>query len=390
MSYLKPIIISMCFLFLSLHAIEPTENQQSWSGKAREKLSQVKFLNEIMVFEAVIPLEQNDQVFFDFPTLAMMFGCGYFVSDDSGSTLYRYHADGAFDRVVTRRGHGPGEISYLMFGARIFDNQLAFYDIYKKEIKVFTAAGLFAWKTNLEKHYKGESPIIMTGEAFAWPEPDQLIFSNTFIRDQPEAQAVRFHVLWENNQKIKQLTIERVLSHRNTTHEKKFGTPCLYDLRRVGDKYWLGSQEFSQITMLNPDTPRITKPTNVRLPDALTPALYEGVSIRDSKTLSRLINMNGTIHDILPLGKIVLVKVGALGYVPFDQTGQQLLERRLLLKWANLRDAHNGLILATTDHRKAKILAERAGVPLPEPIGNVAVEDDSPYLVLMRLKPEFR
>lgn len=210
------------------------------------------------------------------------------------------------------------------------------------------------------------------------------------IPNNPKAQAVLFNVGWGSDHQITKLTLAKTLSERNLEHEKKFGSSVVYELAQVGDSFWLGSPEFSQITFLDLNAANITKPTPVRLHDALTPEPYENVTISDSKSLFRLNNINGTIHDILPLGKIILVKVGARGYVPFDRNGRQLLERRLLLKWALLRDAHNGVILTVTNRRKAQLLAKQAGEPLPDPIGNIGEEDTYPYLVLMRLKPEFR
>lgn len=387
--------ISFFLLNYSLiHATKPSNITNPQKSNSQDiiskKLSDAKFFNDLFIYEIAIPLEQNSLALFDSPTLALISENGYFIADDNGKMIYRYHLDGSFDRIVARRGQGPGEISNVSFGTRIFDNHLAFYDLHKKQIKVFSSNGDFTQEVNLERKNNGTTSILTIGEAFAWPVPNQIIFSNTYVHNRPEAQSALFQVSWNQKSEISGVSFDRVLSHRNVAHEKKFGTSNIYTLAKVGEKYWLGSPEFSQFTILDPRKHHISTPTKVQLSDALTPALYEDVSVSDTETLFRLVNMNGTIHDILPLGKIVLVKVGARGYVPFDQDGQQLLERRLLLKWANVRDAHQDMILTITDHRKATALAKQAGEPLSEPPGNVEVDDDYPYLVLMRLKPEFR
>lgn len=83
-----------------------------------------------MYFETAIPLEQNDQAIFDTPNCALISESGYFVSDDQGKALFRYHLDGTFDRLVTQKGSGPYEMNNSLSCTRIFGNQLALYNFF--------------------------------------------------------------------------------------------------------------------------------------------------------------------------------------------------------------------------------------------------------------------
>lgn len=353
-----------------------------------QHLANIKFDDQLLDFEVAFPLEQTEQALFQLPKVCLLTDNALFVSDDDGKTLFRYHLDGSLDKVVARQGEGPGELGRLAYATRIFANQVAFWDLTRTTIIVFSDQGDYRWEYDFRRSGLISGKAYPAPAAFAWPQKEHLILANIHVQDHADIGAASLRVVWQEDT-IQRIEINQYLSHRNLKHEQKYGAAVVTQLAKVGDYYWLGSAHFSQITRLNPATQHHIAPTtSIHFPDALTPELYQNISSDDRRALFRLHNFNGSIHGLAVFPELVLVKVGALGYVPFDDHGNQLLNRKITSRVTGLRDSHQGTALFITHRRNLSLLREKSNIPIPG--ANLDDGDeDQPVAILARLKPAF-
>lgn len=356
--------------------------------KSSQNLNTVKFDDQLLDFEIAFPLEQTEQALFQLPKVCLMTDDALFLSDDDGKTLFRYHLDGSLDKVVTHQGEGPGEVGRLAYATRIFDNQVAFWDLARSTILVFSAQGDYLWEYDFRRAGLISGKAYPAPAAFAWPEKQRLILGNIHIQGREDIGAASLRVVWQENT-IQRIELDQYLSRRNQKHEQQFGSTVVTQLTEVADHYWLGSADFSQITLLNPTSTGPAPTTKILFPDALTPEHYQKLDPDNRRALFRLRNLNGSIHGFAVFPELVLVKVGALGYVPFDVTGKQLLNRKIMSRVTGLRDTYNGTALFITHRRNVNLLRKKSKIPIPnDNLGDG--DEDQPVAILARLKPAFQ
>lgn len=357
---------------------------------AQHSLNEAKSFFDILDFEIVFPLEQTEEAFFDLPKVALMVESGYFFSNDQGSEIYRYHHDGSFDRTIARKGTGPGEIHKVSFAARIHNNKIGFWDLYKGSILVFDYDGTFEYELDI-KNKLSPFRMIATGASFAWPEENILILGNVTASDQPNIQVVSLILERDDKNNINIARMDRVLCVKETNHDLELGSKINSILTQVGPRFWLGNEYVSSFALLDPANQE--NPATFRMiqfPEALTPEDYETLDPNDRRARFRLINLKGTVFNIMPLDPFVFVQVGALGFVPFDQSGNQLAEKRIKCHVSALADTYKDTALFVTTRKGIQKLETHFHFELFEESPYDIGDDDQPYLVRRRLKEKFR
>nr|WP_243435864.1 6-bladed beta-propeller [Acanthopleuribacter pedis] len=354
-----------------------------------DALSEVRFFDQLLDFHTAIPLEQNDVALFENASLLKSVPDGYFLTNDKGDELYRYHLDGTFDKVVARKGEGPGEISQLSYATLIFDNQIAFWDVYRHSIFVFSLDGTHRFTLNFRTKQLTGLNWLPSGEAFYWNTREEIIFSNIQVRDNEAAQSARVQVIWGDDHRVERLELIQVLGERNLEYERKFSRSGIRHFERVGQVDWLGSPYFSSITLLDYHLNQ-AKEIAIQVPEPLTMKDYEGLTFDDRRKIHYLINYNGTIHGIIPHPKFVFVKVGFRGYVPFSRDGRQLLKRRLYTRITRYQDFNGEALVYTSSKQMVTKIEEWTHQPLLSAEDRLIADEDHPFLVLASLRDQPR
>ncbi len=375
------------FCFQLTNQNQDREARPSQSKYDMIALDKARFLHELLQFEAALPLEQNDEALFDHPKLAVQTLSGYFIANDDGSELYRYHLNGSLDKVVARKGEGPGELGSLQFGTRIYGDQVGFWDIYKNQIVVFSESGDYQFSLSFLNPALTKGSWHPSGVAFDWSKPEQLTFGNILVRDDPEIRSGIAEVYRDERGQVTFLKLVATFGKRDLAHEAKFMPSSVYNFALIGETFWLGSPEFSTLHCYNLSTNKLDV-IPVSVPEPLTTIEYEGVDPSDRKKLHWLTNYNGFIHKIIPHPEMVFVKVGVRGYVPFSPDGKQLLKKRLMSGLSGYQDTYNGTILFTASKRNFSQIESRTGVALIDQKRDMVYDEDHPYVVLARLKLE--
>ncbi|CAM2007451.1 hypothetical protein APED_12350 [Acanthopleuribacter pedis] len=366
------------------------QTEPASTRKGSQLFSDVTSFIDILEFEDVFPLEQNDHAMFEAPNTVVMTHSGFLMTNDRGTKILRYHRDGGFDRTVAPNGSGPGEVQRIAFGTRIFDNRVAFWDLYKGAILVFEPDGTFVFDLNINAKLNPHQ-MNATGASFAWPEPDTLILGNVTSQKQPDIQAVALKVDWDTPKRVRGVALDRVLSLKDTNHEAIFGSKINTTLTQVGDHFWLGSAHFSSFARLNPyEKGKPTPYQAIKFPQALTPKDYEAIEPTDHKARFTLINSKGTIFNIMAFDHLVFVQVGVMGFVPFDTSGRQLENQRIICRISRLVDTYQGLVMFVTPRKNIGNLERLFKVNLFEDSPHDLGDDDQPYVVLMRLRKKFQ
>ncbi len=357
---------------------------------SQNPFNEAKSFFDIFEFEIVFPLEPTEEAFFDLPKVALMVESGYFFSNDQGSEIYRYHQDGSFDRTIARKGTGPGEIHKVSFAARIYNNKIGFWDLYKGSILVFHSDGTFEYELDI-KDKLSPFRMIATGASFAWPEEETLILGNVTALDQPNIQALSLKLKRDDKNNISIARIDKVLCVKETNYDLELGSKINSTLTQVGPRFWLGNEYVSSFALLDPAKQgNPAKFRMIQFPEALTPEDYETLDPNDRRARFRLINLKGTVFNIMPLDPFVFVQVGALGFVPFDQSGNQLAEKRIKCHVSALADTYKDTALFVTTRKGIQKLEIHFNFELFEESPYDIGDDDQPYLVRMRLKEKFR
>ncbi len=345
----------------------------------------------ILEIEIAFPLEQTDIALFDNPFVIVMTDSGYFLTNDQGTQILKYFPDGSFDRIIARRGVGPGEIQRITFGTRIYNQKIAFWDSIKGSVYIFNQEGDFERELNLanllRKHRA--TPI---GPAFAWPTEETFILSNAKLLDQPRVQAIVLNLKRNKKDNHFEASIRHSLSFREVDHENKFGIKACTVLSQVESRFWIGSPYFSSFTILNPHKPQasVLAQKKILFPEALTLKDFQDVTSDDTKTRFKLNNFKGSVFSIMPMESLVFVQVGALGFVPFDKDGHQLAEKRFVSPLTGLRDTHKGTAVFVTFRENIAKLERLLNVSLFEESPYDIGDGDQPYIVLMRLREKFK
>lgn len=152
------------------------------------RFENIKFFSDLFEYHTAIPLELTDRVVFDKPKILKKVNNGFFLTNDKGDELYRYHLDGTFDRTVAVKGSGPGEIGLLAYGTRIFDQQIAFWDLFQHSLHVFSEQGNWQFSLNFYNQELTDGTWLPTGVAFKWPSPETLVFSNISVKSRHDVQ----------------------------------------------------------------------------------------------------------------------------------------------------------------------------------------------------------
>lgn len=382
------LISGMGFLWFQL----TQHNQDVRETHDREKnvqklLENARYFHDLLDFDMAVPLEQNDIAVFDSARCAVQTRSGFFITDDDGKELYRYHLDGSFDRVLAVKGDGPGELGSLQFGTRMYDNQVGFWDLYKSQIIVFSEEGEYQFSLGFFNPNITRGAWMSPGVAFDWPTPDKLILSNILVRDQPEVQSGVTRVHRDDRGNVTLLELEQPFGLRDLEYESKFLSSVAYNFALVGDAYWFGSTAFSAVSYYNVSENHLER-LPVSVPDPLTERDYKELNQSDRKKLHWLRNYNGFIHEMIPHPEMVFVKVGIRGYVPFSPDGHQLLDRRLIGTFSSYKGIYNGTLLFISSKKNVGFVEKKTGVPIIDKKSNMAYDEDHPYVVLARLKLE--
>ncbi|CAM2009946.1 hypothetical protein [Acanthopleuribacter pedis] len=379
-------LIYLCFQLLARQSTKPVAspapNQQT------QKLEELKFFSQLFHFDTTFPLEQRPEILFERAKCAILNSSSIFLTNDSGDELYRYHLDGTFDRVIAIKGEGPGEINRLEYATKIFGNQVAFWDLFRGQIIVFNDKGNHQFSLNVDNPSLTDGAWLPRPAAFHWETAEEIVFSNLQIRDRPNIRSGKAHVVWNEEGKITRLDLKEPIGSRNLEHENKYAPSSIYDLHKIGTKYWVGSPEFSSLQIYD----FVTLTENIipiRVPDPLTQEHYDNLDLSDKKARRWLINYHGYVQEIISLPELQLVKVGMRGYVPFSNDGEQLLERRLISGLSGFKDVHNGTILFITSKRNLRFLENKHSIVLIKDPSHASLDDDHPFGLLARLKPEY-
>ncbi len=347
----------------------------------------VKRLSEIFEFQVAFTVEQNEHVVFDMPRFVLMTENGYFLSDEQGQSLMRYHADGSFDRMVAVKGEGPQEVQRLSFAARMFDGQVGVFDHIRSRILVFSEAGDYRCALDLRYLRLQNHAAHVVGSAFAWPRRDALFLGNVIVNGQPDTQAAWTRVKWASSERVQSLTPTQWVAGRPRALEAQFGSGVSDQLVLVDDQVWLGH-------LYLPHFERVAKgktsTTQIRVPNALTEEDYQGLDLRDHRRLMEMTNAKGTIHGMLVFNRFVLVKVGVLGWVPFDHKGRQLAPRRIRSRIVRFADSQGDIALVAARQVDMRIWKDLYGESFALADAQVPPDPDQPMLVLLRLKAAYR
>ncbi|WP_243435763.1 hypothetical protein [Acanthopleuribacter pedis] len=198
-----------------------------------------------------------------------------------------------------------------------------------------------------------------------------------------------YQVSWTSDGEIERIQFDTMLCYRERHPEQKYGDGTADHLVQVGETFWLGSPDFSRLTFLSPTEPSKVV-YDIQVPDPLTPALYDQVDWSNRRNRFELFNKNGMVHDIQTFSNLILVKVGALGYVPFDPDGTQLAEHRIRANMSTLKDVYEETGLFITNRKYVLFLEEHIGRTIRIPSDYDREDEEQPFVVLTRLKPDFR
>lgn len=344
----------------------------------------------ILKIETIHPLEQTKDAIFDNPFVIVMTDSGYFITDDQHTRIYKYFPDGTFDRIVAKKGDGPGEIQRVYFGTRIYDQKIAFWDSIKNSVYVYNQEGDFERELSLGQELR-KHRTIPVGPAFAWPTKETFILSNALLLDQPKAQAISLNLEWDEEDNITKISIGHTLNFREVDHEHKFGAKSHTVLTQVGSRFWIGSPYFSNFTIFDTHKPQDSLVSQkILFPEALTPKDFKDVSFDDKKTRFRLNNLKGSGFNIIPFGSLVFVQVGALGFVPFDKNGHQIFEKRFASPLTGLRDTYKETAVFISSRKGLEKIERLLKINLLEESPHDTGDEDQPYIVLMRLREKFK
>lgn len=82
---------------------------------------------------------------------------GFYVADQQHRDIRAYSANGAFERVVSRAGRGPGEVGYVSRLQLLAGDSLAFVDANNRRVSVFGPDGQFARQVMFPRFEDGSS-----------------------------------------------------------------------------------------------------------------------------------------------------------------------------------------------------------------------------------------
>lgn len=82
---------------------------------------------------------------------------GFYVADQQHRDIRAYAANGAFERVVSRAGRGPGEVGYVSRLQLLAGDSLAFVDANNRRVSVFGPDGQFARQVMFPRFEDGSS-----------------------------------------------------------------------------------------------------------------------------------------------------------------------------------------------------------------------------------------
>ncbi|CAM2010153.1 hypothetical protein [Acanthopleuribacter pedis] len=350
-----------------------------------------RFITDIFPFQVAFSLEQNNEILFENPKVALMTETGYFVSNDKGDRLVRYHLDGSYDRTVAVAGEGPGELGRLSFATKIFDGHVGFYDIGRSQILAYSEKGDYLWSLNLRSLQLENQTVLAVGSAFAWPKRDALLLTNVHHPNKPETQGVKCRVSWRSPNQISELTPLAWINNRPIEFEKKFGYGVVDQLAVLGNVYWVGCNFLPEFAMIDDQNePRLLRTQKITTPRALTKEHYSDLDASDRRALMRLRNLNGTIHKMLVFDQTVWIKVGAIGWVPFDHQGNQLSKNRIKSRIGRFMDARGDTAMVIALRRHVEQWASFFDESFSTASDHDDADPDQPMILLMRLKTPYR
>lgn len=380
-SILSEICCSLLAVFLFCDTAKTTEPDVPL------ELDEPAFLGELFEFQVAFSLEQEDTTLFDMPRFVLMTENGYFVADDNGQTLYRFHADGSFDRIVAVKGAGPEEIQRVCFATRMFDGQVGVFDFLRGRILVFSEAGDYLWALDTRHLQIGAQSVQFVGGGFAWPHRETLFLSNLMVPGRPDTQAAWTRATWVKPDRVDSLAPVQWLNSRPRALEAQFGSGLVDHLVVVGDHVWLANRFLPHIDMVGEAS---TRTTRVRVPNVLTEEDYRGLTIDDNRTLMELDNLRGTIHCMLVFDRLVLVKIGALGWVVLDHQGRQLVSRKIRARIGRFFDARGDTAVIVTLRRHFEQWQAPFGAAVAVSSDHDTPDPEQSMVVLLRLKGAFR
>ncbi|CAM2010352.1 6-bladed beta-propeller [Acanthopleuribacter pedis] len=356
-----------------------------------KKLSHIKWLDDLFEFHSAFSMELTDETLFEYPKVTLRTESGYFVTNDKGDTLFRHHLDGRFDRIVARAGMGPEEILHVNFATHIYNNLVAFYDYHRSRILVYNESGDFQHAIELYRNtIEGKHPH-MLGPGFAWPHEDYLILANVRYPTEPDIQGALFHVNRTQKGKVTSLSPIKKFTGRPTAVELEFGPTVISNFVKVGKHFWLGSPYFSQITIWDKDKEgNNTKEKPIDISNPLTLSDYEEYKKGKGESMMYLTNHKGTIHNMMVLPKMVLVKVGAMGWVPFDLHGRQLARHKILPRIAPIKSTYADFAVAVAPRQHLEKLQTYLKECFIRSSDHDTQDPDEPMMVLLRLREPYR
>ncbi len=350
-------------------------------------LQDATYFEDLFRYEVAFPIEQTGTVLFDQPKTCVALSSYLFMTNDKGNELYRYHLDGTYKDTIAVQGEGPGEISKLVYGTRIFGNQVAFWDLFQHSIHVYDENGQHQGSLDFRNPRLTSGTWIPQPAAFKWPTPDEIIFSNAQIREHPDAQGAKTSVQRNDSGKITRVALAQPLGKRDKELERKFGESLIYHFETVGDVFWMGNPSYSSISIWNPVTQQ-SKSLMVQVPESLTLDAYMEIPRDDLKKISMVENWQGSIHRMISLPTVVFAKVGMRGYVPFSAEGKQLLNKRLISRFPRYQTNLDDTMVFIMARKNLKVLEEKVvKSPLIEN-EEAVLDEDQPCLVFATLKPE--
>jgi hypothetical protein len=87
---------------------------------------------------------------------------GFYVADQQHRDIRAFAASGAFERIVSRQGRGPGEVGYVSRLHLLAGDSLAFFDTNNRRLSVFGPDGQFARQVAYPRFEDGSSARVTT------------------------------------------------------------------------------------------------------------------------------------------------------------------------------------------------------------------------------------
>ncbi|WP_298272801.1 hypothetical protein [Gemmatimonas sp.] len=161
---------SGCFLFmLALHACTGTA-ERSDTGKTARDSAGVSIVEHSAAYMAALPEwtldstplqelrgDATDTQFARILDAVQRADGGFYVADQQQRDIKAFAASGAFERVLSRPGRGPGEVGYVSRLQMLAGDSLAFVDANNRRVSVFGPNGHFARQVLFPRFEDGSS-----------------------------------------------------------------------------------------------------------------------------------------------------------------------------------------------------------------------------------------